>query len=564
MDTQELLKKRLREAAPRSQGKRRWLFVPHDQLSAAIGPLSREDPSSLGIVLVEWTAWARRRPHHKQKLALVWANQRWFALEQAARGVAVRYLPTRRPLAEVLGEQARELGGLEMMEAAEREMRVELRPLVDSGALRVLPHEGWLTTRADFARLKAPYRMDAFYRAVRQRTGILIDGESPLGGRYSFDGDNREKWQGLPPAPDPPTFPMDDIKREVCAFIERDHARHPGTLDPASLPATHADAEALWQWALADCMKHFGPYEDAMSTRSSGLFHTRVSALMNVHRILPARVVADVEAADLPLNSKEGFIRQVLGWREFVRHVHDATDGFRQLGKERVPVAPTPGDGGFARWAGEPWPQASVPEGVDGGAMPSHFDASEPLPPAYWGAESGLACVDRVVTDVWREAWSHHITRLMVLSNLATLLDVSPRQLTDWFWVAYADAWDWVVEPNVLGMGTYAAGGVMTTKPYVAGSAYIDKMSDYCVTCAFNPKVDCPFTRLYWAFFARHEKKLEGNQRVAMPVRSLRQRAPAQREHDERVFAITRETLAAGRRLEPGDFPPPPQGTKNR
>ena len=147
-----------------------------------------------------------------------------------------------------------------------------------------------------------------------------------------------------------------------------------------------------------------------------------------------------------------------------------------------------------------------------------------PLPPAYWGEQSGLACLDTVVSDVWAEGYSHHITRLMILSNLATLLDVRPRELTDWFWVAYTDAYDWVVEPNVLGMGTYALGGLMTTKPYVSGAAYINRMSDYCGLCAFNPKTDCPFASLYWAFLARHEAVLKSNPRLRMPMASLGKR----------------------------------------
>jgi deoxyribodipyrimidine photolyase-related protein len=266
-----------------------------------------------------------------------------------------------------------------------------------------------------------------------------------------------------------------------------------------------------------------------MSSRSSGLFHTRISALLNVHRLLPSRVVADVAGMTLPLASQEGFLRQILGWREFVRHVHLATDGFRNL-------------------RGAP-PIAARPE--DGGATPSVLGASEPLPPVFWGTLSGLACLDRVVADVWAEGYSHHITRLMVLGNLATLLDVSPRELTDWFWVAYADAYDWVVEPNVLGMGTYAVGDLMTTKPYVSGAAYIARMSDYCESCAFDPTTTCPITRLYWAFLARHEMRLRDNPRIRLPLQALRKRPTATRKEDAQTFQRVRSALGAGRTLAP-------------
>jgi deoxyribodipyrimidine photolyase-related protein len=513
---------------------RRWLFVPYDQLTGEAGPLARERPDEVGIVMVECSAKAARRPYHKQKLALVLANMRHFALEQARRGVAVRYLRDERGYAPALRDAARELGALTVMEPAERELRVELQPLVDDGLLQVVPHEGWLTSRDTFLSSQKrkgghagpPYRMDAFYRAVRREHDVLMDDDGPLGGRFSFDGENRKPWKGDPLAPEPPAFPTDDMKEEVAALVEERFADHPGRIDLASLPATAQDAEDAWTWAKQQCLPTFGPYEDAMSRRSTGLFHTRLSPLMNLHRLLPARVVAEAEACDVPLASKEGFLRQVWGWREFMRHVHVETDGLRT---------------GYA----------AAPETSDGPAAPAALGAGRPLPPAYWEGDSGLACLDQVVSEVWDTGYSHHITRLMVLSNLATLLDVSPRELTDWFWVAYVDAFDWVVEPNVLGMGTFAAGDLLSTKPYVSGAAYLDKMSDYCGACAFDPKKDCPLTRLYWAFLDRQQDALGSNPRMTMPFASLHKRSDVRSEEDRAVFEAVSEGLAAGSRLEP-------------
>jgi deoxyribodipyrimidine photolyase-related protein len=510
-------------AAKREEAGRRWLFVPYDQLSDQIGPLRHEPPRHLGIVLVECPEKASRRPYHKQKLALVLANLRAFALEQAERGVAVRHVVSRGDYAHALAPLVGALGPLQVMEPAERELRADLEPLVRAGALSVIPHEGWLTTHDDFRAAGAgpPWRMDAFYRHVRRRTGILMDGGRYVGGKLSFDVDNRRAWRGWPPAPAPPTFPSSPLKDEVLDLVRDRFAHHPGDVDGDALPTTLADAEALWAWAKRACLPSFGPFEDAMSTRSSGLFHTRVAPLLNLHRLLPARVVRDVAALDVDLPSKEGFIRQVLGWREFVRHVHVATDGFR--------ASPS----------------------VDPTASPSFLGAARPLPPAFWGAPSGLRCLDQVVGDVWREAYSHHITRLMVLSNLATLLDVSPRALTDWFWVAYADAYDWVVEPNVLGMGTFAVGDLMVTKPYVSGAAYIDRMSDYCAGCAFDPKTTCPITQLYWAFLRRHREALAKNPRVAVPLAALTKRDPERVAEDARVFEQVSSALERGERLCP-------------
>ena len=535
---------------------RRWIYVPYDQLSAEIGPLSRKDPSEIGIVLVENPWKASRRPYHQQKLALVLANGRHFALEQAERGVAVRLEIARGPYRDKLAELASELGPLEVMRPAEYELRLDLEPLLSSGALVDIPHEGWLSDSSDFdasQKEKPPWRMDAFYRQVRRRSGILMDGGKPLGGKFSFDADNRRQWNGEPPAPAPPAFEPDEITLEVGELIESRFSQHPGTFDLTALPATNGDAERLWRWALDACLPTFGPYEDAMSIRCRGLFHTRISGLLNIHRLVPKRVVEDVAALNIELASQEGFIRQVLGWREFVRHVHERTMGFRDLGGAGQTIAEYPGDGGWSRWSGRAWPANENGVDVPGGASPTYLSVDRPLPLGYWPDQpTGLECLDRVVDDVWSDAWTHHIPRLMVLSNLATLLDVSPRELTDWFWVAYLDAFDWVVEPNVLAMGTFGVGPLMTTKPYVSGAAYINRMSDFCASCAFDPKKNCPITNLYWAFLARHRDRLADNPRMRLIFSSLAKRSQKLQEIDRQVFDWASQTLSSGGRLRPG------------
>ena len=290
-----------------------------------------------------------------------------------------------------------------------------------------------------------------------------------------------------------------------------------------------------------------------MSTASTGIFHTRLSPLINIHRLLPAAIVEEAAGLEIPLNSKEGFIRQIIGWREYVKHVHDATEGFRTLVEQPVP---TIGDGGFSLWDGAPWESPITPEGLDGGANPNVLGGDLPLPPAYWGKPSGMNCLDTVVQSVWDEGWSHHITRLMVLSNIATLIGADPRALTDWFWIAYADAWDWVVEPNVLGMGTFSTGEVMTTKPYVAGAAYIQKMSNYCGDCRFSPTGNCPLRRLYWAFLARHEEMLKNNQRMWTIYNGLKKRSAEDRALDAAQYERVRSLLLAGEELFPANVEP--------
>lgn len=529
---------------------RRWLFVPYDQLTDAVGPLSREPAAECGIVVVECPDKAERRPYHQQKLALVLANLRHFALEQAARGVAVRHVVA-RSYAAALEPLAATLGPLQVMRPAERELRVELAPLVEAGKLAFVPHEGWLTTPEDFVASQEgpPWRMDAFYRYVRRRLGILMVKGKPAGGRFSFDAENRNPWPGHPAAPSPPTFRVDPITEEVCALVRDRLGHHPGRLVPERLAATHGDAERVWAWALSECLPTFGPFEDAMSTQSRGLFHTQISALLNLGRLSPARVVADVaHDARLPIASREGFVRQILGWREYMHHAHEATDGFRRLAGAAPPRATRPGDGGYAHWRGQPWPASP---GGDGGSLASHLGASRPVPPAYWGRPSGLRCLDTVTASVWEDGYSHHITRLMVLSNLAMLLDVSPRELTDWFWVSYVDAYDWVVEPNVHAMGTFGVGDLITTKPYVAGAAYIHKMSDCCEGCRFDPKTTCPYRPLYWAYLGRHAQALAAVPRMKLPLLAESRRTAEQRQADAMEFDRVSAALQAGQELGP-------------
>lgn len=561
MQVAPLFSASLHRLAPPGDSARRWCYVAHDQLHEHLHEGLAGDPTRIGVVLIESRAFWRRRPYHRQKLAVVFANQRHFALEQARRGVAVRYLFTNERIADCLRAAIAELGPLDFVEPAERELRVELAPLCAAGMLRPHSHRGWLTERGLFQAAfpsGPPFRMDAFYRRARHASGYLMERGQPVGGKYSFDAENRLPWRGDPPAPEPPRFTPDPVTAEVGEEVQRDYADHPGRLDLSTIPATAKDADLLWRWAREESLEHFGPYEDAMTTRSSGLFHTRLSTLLNLHRLLPRVVAEDALALSIPLSSKEGFLRQILGWREFVRHVHEATDGFREIPGAPSRTAPHPGDGGRARWSGAPWPQSPPPPGIDGGAATAHLGEGTALPPAYWGVASGLACLDHVVEDVWREGWSHHITRLMVLSNIATLLDFSARELTDWFWIAYTDAWDWVVEPNVLAMGTFSTGELMTTKPYVSGTPYLRSMSDYCEGCNFDAGKNCPISRFYWAFLARHEAKLARNQRLAMPLRSLAKRSAAERAEDRRVAALAQARLLAGKPLRPADSLPKP------
>jgi deoxyribodipyrimidine photolyase-related protein len=535
----------LRERNPDPSG-RRWVFVAYDQLTDRFGPLADEDPRGLGIVVVENPEKPRRRPYHQQKLALLLSNQRQFALEQAARGVAVELRVG--GYRDALAAAIRDHGPMRAMTPAERELRHEL---VDLPGLTWIPHRGWLSEASDFAaaRTRDGWKMDAFYRAVRQRTGVLMVDGRPVGGKFSFDTENRERWNGQPPAPRPPTFTPDAVTLEVGELIRSQFGDHPGRLDLSTIPTTAADAAAALDH-LDVVLPGFGPYEDAMSERSRTLFHSLLSPLINLSRVSPADAVARALASTAPLASVEGFVRQILGWREFVHHVHVATDGLRTFGSTAVPERAASGDGGWARARGAAW----AGEAGFGGADPSFLDAHHPVPPAFWGAPSGLRCLDHTVATVWDTGHTHHITRLMILSNLATLLAISPRDLADWFWVAYIDAYDWVVEPNVLGMGTFAVGPLMTTKPYVSGAPYLDRMSDHCRACAFHPKKNCPITPLYWAFLDENRDRLAGNPRMATVLASVDHREPGKKVRDRQIRERLWAALQRGRPVRPADI----------
>jgi len=455
-----------------------------------------------------------------------------LASRLARRGISARTGGARRRILVLPDQLSLELGALKGVKPREAEI-----VLVESGE--------WLTRR--------PYhRQRLAWILLSQRTFALeaadagfavrvLRGDAPIS---TLLGDaDLGSLVAMEPA-------EREVRVELAGLVADKRLRfHPGELDVDAIPASRVEIDRMWTWAKRACLPNFGPYEDAMSRRSRGVFHTRLSPLMNLHRLLPRTVVDEVAALDLPLQSKEGFIRQVLGWREFVYQVHRATDGFRHGRSADERPLPMPGDGGYARWAGKRWtPMQPAPAGVDGGARPNALRADLDLPPAWWGTESGLACLDHVVGDVWAEGWSHHITRLMVLANIATLLGVSPRELCDWFWIAYIDAWDWVVEPNVLAMGTYGDTG-MTTKPYVSGSAYLEKMSDSCAQCRFTPGKDCPIGGLYWAFLARNEPVLRDNLRMKLPLASSRNRSDQARASDHAGFVAVRDVLIRGQPL---------------
>jgi deoxyribodipyrimidine photolyase-related protein len=541
-------KKQLEDATPSAQdiANRRWIYVPYDRFTDSVGPLTEQVAADTGIVLVESTAKALRRPYHKKKLVVLISNMRHFAMEQQARGVSVLYHFSASSHGQALidVQRSHRLPVLSCTVPAERELRIDLHAAQKSGlALNLVEDPAWASTSQDFTEIYGAYQpgksyvMDRFYRRMRQKTGVLMEGAKPFGGQFSFDAENRKPFRNQVPVPALPAFPPDRITEEVIALVEDTYAHHFGTTRNFDLPCTREECDQFWRFFLDHLLEYFGPYEDAMRDDEVQLFHSKTSVLLNLGRLLPVDLIRDVAeravAGVAPLSSCEGFIRQLLGWREFMRHLHEQTDGYRLLKGHVVQEQhPRPQETSPDQTA----TAAAAYKASDGsdpyeGARPSALHAALPLPAVYWGVKSGLHCMDTVVAQVIEEGWSHHITRLMVLSNLATLCGFSPRELTDWFWFAYIDAYDWVVEPNVLGMGTYADGGLTATKPYVSGAAYINRMSNFCGHCEYDPKRSvgpgsCPFTALYWTFLERNQSILGNNFRMLQPYGSLRRKAP--------------------------------------
>ncbi len=514
-----------------------WHFVAYDQLNQELLP-EFNSASSLGLVFVE-TSWkANRIPYHKQKLALLLSNQRHFALEMQALGHPIKYLFSDKDYAEVLNLFFNQYGPFSATMPAELTLRRSLEPLEVSGALTYQEHKGWLTTREDFLSSvgsKPPWRMDKFYRNIRKSRSILLDENAkPLGGSWSLDDQNRLPWDGAVELPSAPVFNPDEVTKEVIAMIEEKFSHHPGEIVSMNLPASKKEAEHLWNWAKSTVMHWFGPYEDAMTLQHKTLFHTTFSSLLNLNRLLPTHLLSDTLELDIPLNSKEGFVRQIIGWREFVHHVHEVTNGFEV---ESQSIKSRSGAG----WEGD-WASSRT--------TPNVLEQTIGLPPAYWGEKSGMLCLDNAVSDVVETGYTHHIPRLMVLANIGNLLGINPRELTDWFWAMFTDAYDWVVEPNVLAMGTYAVGDVMTTKPYISGTPYIKKMGDYCGDCSLHFKKSCPLSDMYWNFLEENQEHFSNNHRMSMPMRALAKRQQETKDKSKAVTAYVRKQLSQGQKLD--------------
>lgn len=487
-------------------------FVLGDQLTREVSSLTDLDPARDIVLMVEVEAEARYVPHHKQKIAFLLAAMRHFAQALRAEGIRVDYvrLDNAGNTQSFTGELARAVArhtpdSVIVTEPGEWRVREMMADWAETLPVPVHIREDdrFFCSHAEFAalgRARKTGRMEFFYREMRRRTGLLMRGDAPEGGQWNFDPENRRSLPRGLRVPPRRRFTPDALTREVIDLVAARFGGHFGDLEPFGWAVTRADALRALDHFVEDTLPGFGDYQDAMKAGEDFLFHSLISPYLNCGLLTAREVCARAEEAfrsgAAPINAVEGFIRQILGWREFVRGLY---------------------------WAEMPSYAGS-----------NHLGATRDLPAMYWTGETPMRCMAECIGATRRHAYAHHIQRLMVTGNFALLAGVAPAQIEEWYLAVYADAFEWVELPNVHGMVMHADGGRLGSKPYAASGAYIDRMSDYCKGCAFDPKIKrgpgaCPFNYLYWNFLIENETVLSANPRLAMPYRTLARMPAAQR-----------------------------------
>ena len=469
-----------------------------DQLSIGLASLRGCDKGETIILMMEVWDEATYVKHHKQKITLIFSAMRHFAEEMRAAGWTVDYVHLDAPdnSGSLTGEVARGIerhqpGTVRIVEAGEWRVQQAIEQWPDKFAcdVAILPDDRFLCSHAQFqawAEGRKQLTMELFYREMRKRTGILMTADGkPKGGEWNYDKDNREPPKADMNPPKVPKFAPDAITREVQDLVTARFGDHFGDLEPFGWPVTRAQALEAADAFFRQRMAKFGPYQDAMVHGSDDLFHSMVSTSLNCGLLDPLELCERAEKAfdegHAPLNSVEGFIRQILGWREYIR-------GFYWLH-------------------------------MPGLAHDNVLDAHRPLPEFFWTGETDMRCLADCVRSTREDAHAHHIQRLMVLGNFCLIAGIDPQAVQDWFLAVYADAYEWVELPNVSGMTLYADGGKLATKPYAASGNYINKMSDYCKKCRYKVAQKtgedaCPFNPLYWHFMDRNRETLSENHRI--------------------------------------------------
>jgi len=486
---------------------RNVIVILGDQLDRNAAWRSGFDPDKDVIWMAEAVEESKYVWSHKQRITLFLTAMRHMCEDLKREGLKVYYhrleeVDPRSTLTSLLETfcQHNEIGKVVLLRPGEWRLYDRFQKLLEKRKISYtfLEDDHFFIVPDEFkewAKDRKSLRMEYFYRHMRKREKVLLEKDgTPVGGDWNYDQQNRKSFTSKGPPPVPEAFwPLkDNIREEVCRLVADRFADHPGELSMFRWPVTPQQAETMLEDFLEHRLASFGDYQDAMWTGEPFLFHSLLSTSLNLKLLHPRKVVAAAEKAyrekGVPLAAVEGFIRQILGWREYVRGVY---------------------------WM-------YMPDYVERNTL----RANEPLPDFYWTGKVKMNCLSKSIGQTLRYGYAHHIQRLMVTGLYALLLGVRPREVHEWYLAIYVDAIEWVELPNTLGMSQFADDGVMASKPYAATGKYIKRMSNYCRTCPFNPdeavgESACPFTTLYWDFLYRNRDSLKKNRRISLQVKNL-------------------------------------------
>jgi len=489
----------------------RSVFVLHDQLNLSVWPDWVREQKPL-LIFMESKAKGETLPYHKKKIAYVLSSMRHFALECFKAGYPVYYHATDQSFGDGIVEVLEEYEGLSLtyMTPSEWDTRMRIDDVKREFEDRVseIPNTFFFADVEQWKENIEPgYRMEYFYRDMRKQTGYLMNGDKPIGEKWNYDDENRESLPKGYSVPEVTSFEPDALTQEVLELVVDRHSDHFGKVEEFRYAVTRRQALQLLDEFIEERLVDFGPYEDAMATDEPTLFHSTLSLYLNNGLLLPweicERAIKAYENGNAPINSVEGLVRQILGWREFIRIYYEE-------------MMPEVREANFMNFA-------------------------KGLPELFWSGDTDMHCLQQSLKAVIKQGYSHHIQRLMVLSNFSNLTQTDPRELNRWFWFAYVDAYEWVVLPNVLGMSTFADGGILASKPYVSSGNYINKMSNYCKSCEYSVTKKtgegaCPFNYLYWNFIDEQREAFEVSGRNSFMVNMY------EKKSDENKKAIKEST----------------------
>jgi deoxyribodipyrimidine photolyase-related protein len=485
------------------------ILVLGDQLTPDHGALKDAVPGRDVIVMAEVASEARHVQHNQHKIVLIFAAMRHFCDELRSLGFTVHYFAysTEGPstllaaVQDVLG--LAEVTEVRCCEPGEHRLLSELRQWELPIPVRLIADERFLCSHdafAEWAEGRKQLRMEYFYRNMRRKYQLLLDEDGgPEGDKWNYDAENRRGWRSQEKLPQRPVVTPDAITTEVIHLVSREFADHPGDLSRFYLAVTRHEACEHLAWFLDNGLQHFGTYQDALAEESPWLFHSLISMYLNIGLLDPLDVCRQVEQAwregHCELAAAEGFIRQVLGWREYVRGIY---------------------------WL-------AMPEY----ARRNTLDAHRPLPQWFWSGDTDMRCLEVALKQTLDLGYAHHIQRLMVIGNFALLAGLDVEQVCEWYLAVYVDAFEWVELPNTLGMALFADGGMMASKPYAASGKYIQRQGDHCKQCRYSPAkmtgLDaCPFNSLYWRFIDRHFEVFKKNPRMGLTVRNWERKESAE------------------------------------